>query len=139
MAEEVGYLGHVISAERVRPDPMKIKAVQNFPVPRSVNYIKEFSGLVGYYRKFIPNIASRSKPLTALLKKGRAFEWGEVQQVAFEDLRDSLCGDPVLQCPNFNLPFILTTDASTFAIGAVLSQGKIGEDLSVSFASRTLN
>ena len=139
LADEVGYLGHVISAEGVRPDPKKIKAVKNSPVPRSVRNIKEFLGLVGYYRKFIPNIASRSKPLTALLKKGRAFEWGEVQQVAFEDLSDSLCHEPILQCPNFNLPFILTTDASASAIGAVFSQGKIGENLLVSYASRTLN
>ena len=67
------------------------------------------------------------------------FRLGVAQQAAFEDLRDSLCHEPILQCLNFDLPFVLTTDASATAIGAVLSQNKIGEDLPISFASHTLN
>ena len=139
LATEVGHLGHVISAEGVRPYPKKIEAVKNFPIPKSAKNIKEFLGLVRYYRRFILNIASRSKPLTNLLKKGRAFDWGEAQQAAFEDLRDLLCHELILQCPNFNLPFILTTDASATAIGTVLSQDKIGEDLPIVLALRTWN
>ena len=96
-------------------------------------------GLVGYYRRFIPNVAARSKPLTDLLKKSKTFVWGKDQEAAFLDLCNCLCGDPILQCPDFTKPFILTTDASNIAIGAVLSQGKIGEDLPIAFASRTLN
>ena len=76
LATEAGYLENVISAEGDRPNPKKIEAVTNFPIPKSAKNIKEFLGLVGYYRRFIPNIASRSKPLTNLLKKGCAFDWG---------------------------------------------------------------
>ena len=139
LATEVAYLGHTISAEGVRPNPAKIEAVKNFPVPRNPKNIKEFLGLIGYYRRFIPNLANRAKPLTELLRKGRAFVWEARQQTSFEDLRDSLCHEPILQCPDFDLPFILTTDASSTAIGAVLSQGKLGEDLPVCFASRSLS
>ena len=139
LATEVAYLGHTISAEGVRPNPAKIEAVKNFPVPRNPKNIKEFLGLIGYYRRFIPNLANRAKPLTELLRKGRAFVWEARQQTSFEDLRDSLCHEPILQCPDFDRPFILTTDASNTAIGAVLSQGKLGEDLPVCFASRSLS
>ena len=71
--------------------------------------------------------------------KRDASRMGGIQQVGFEDLRDSFYHKPILQCPNFNLPFILTTDAFASAIGVVLSLCKIGEDFPVSFASRTLN
>ena len=139
LSTEVAYLGHVISADGVRPNPKKIEAVKSFPVPKNPKNIEELSGLVGYYRRFIPNLAARAKPLTNFLRKGRAFIWEKEQQASFQDLRDSLCNEPILQCPKYDQPFILTTDASNIAIGAVLSQGKIGEDLPVAFASRALN
>ena len=138
LSTEVAYLRHIISEDGVRPNPKKIEAVKQFPVPRSARNIKEFLGLVGYYRRFVSNMAQRAKPLTELLKKFKRFEWGEEQQRAFEDLRDCLCAESILQCPDFEKPFVLTTNASNIAIAAVLSQGKIGEDLPISFASRAL-
>lgn len=139
LRKEIVYLGHAITKEGVKPDSRKIKAVKEFPVPRTKKSIKQFLGLVGYYRRFISNLASIAKPLTQLLKKDIPFVWNESAQVAFENLRDAICTEPLLQFPDFKQPFHITTDASDYALGAVLSQGVIGQDLPVAYASRTLN
>lgn len=139
LRREVAYLGHIISNEGVKPNPDKIKAVEEFPVPKSCKDIKAFLGLTGYYRRFIPNFSKLTKPLTSLLKKDVPFIWGESQQMAFEQCKQLLINPPILQYPDFTKEFILTTDASMSAIGAILSQGEIGKDLPISYASRTLN
>ena len=139
LRREVTYLGHLISENGVRPDPQKTQAVKNFPRPKTTKHIKQYLGLCGYYRRHIPNFALIAKPLTSLLKKETPFSWGEKQEKAFTTLKDVLCSAPILQYPNFSEPFLITTDASFFAIGCVLSQGKIGQDLPIAYASRTLN
>lgn len=136
---EVIYLGHIISDEGVRPDPKKTEAVDKFPVPKTATNVRQFLGLAGYYRRFIKNFSEEAKPLSDLLKKNVEFKWGSDQQRSFDHLKKALCTTPVLQYPNFEEPFILTTDASNYAIGAVLSQGKIGEDKPVAYLSRLLN
>ncbi|XP_036148743.1 uncharacterized protein LOC118647611 [Monomorium pharaonis] len=139
LRQEVAYLGHIICADGVRPDPNKVEAVIKFPVPKNVKNIKQFLGLVGYYRKFIPNFSKIAKPLTDLLKKDTIFNWQQKHTEAFDILRLSLCSEPILQYPDFNKPFTLTTDASGYAIGGVLSQTCTGQDLPVAYTSRTLN
>lgn len=139
LRRDITYLGHIITEKGVLPDPRKLEAVRNFPVPQRKRNIKQFLGLIGYYRRFIPDFAKISKPLTQLLKKHLKFFWGPEQQKSFEILRDKLCSQPLLQYPDFKRPFIVTTDASDFAIGAILSQGQIGRDLPIAYASRTLN
>ena len=101
--------------------------------------IKQFLGLVEYYRRFISDFSKIAKPLTELLKKSEPFKWVLAQQQALETLRDKICSEPLLQYPDFTKPFLVTTDASNYAVGAVLSQGSIGEDLPIAFASRSLN
>lgn len=139
LRHEVMYLGHIIGSDGVRPDPAKVKAVMNFPIPKNPKNIKQFLGIAGYYRRFIPNFSKIAKPLTDLLKKDRKFEWTVKQTEAFDILRNSLCSEPILQYPDFSKPFILTTDASGYAVGGVLSQGTIGKDLPVAYTSRILN
>ena len=139
LRKEVTYLGHVISEKGVKPDPKKIEAVMKFPRLKNAKNIKQFLGLVGYYRRFIPDFSKIAKPLTNLLKKGAPFIWGYNQEEAFEKLKQILCTEPLLRYPDFNEPFILTTDASDYALGAILSQGKIGKDPPIAYASRTLN
>ena len=138
LRREITYLGHIITREGVKPDPRKIEAVKNFPISRTKKNIKQFLGLIGYYRRFIPEFAKISKPLTHLLKENINFKWTEIEQKAVETLRDAICSDPVLQYPDFSKPFLVTTDASNYALGGVLSQGTIGRDLPISFASRVL-
>lgn len=136
---EVEYLGHVVSGEGVKPDPKKIAAVVNYPRPKNERDIIAFIGLIGYYRRFIKDFASRTKPLTELLKKDSKFEWTESQEKAFKELTKALCTKPVLCYPDFSKPFIVSTDASSIAIGAVLSQLHNGNEHPVAYASRQLN
>jgi len=84
--------------------------------------IRRFLGLTGYYRKFIKDYANISSPLSNLTRKGIPFVWTEKCQQAFEILRDKLISKPILQYPDFSQQFVLYTDASDFALGAVLSQ-----------------
>jgi len=139
LRKEVTYLGHVIGEAGVRPDPQKIESVKNFPRPKNAKNVKQFLGLAGYYRRFIDNFSRTAKPLTALLKKDIAFTWQEPQENAFVNLRDQLCREPLLQHPDFTQPFLLTTDASGYAVGGILSQGDIGKDKPIAYASRLLN
>lgn len=139
LRKEVEFLGHVITPEGIKPNPKKILAIQNFPIPKTVKEIKSFLGLLGYYRRFIKNFAKLTKPFTQCLKKGEKIEHTNEFKQTFELCKNILCNDPILQFPDFEKPFNLTTDASNFALGAVLSQGPIGRDLPVAYASRTLN
>lgn len=139
LRHEVTYLGHIIGSSGVRPDPKKLTAVKDFPRPKNAKNIKQFLGLAGYYRRFIPQFSKISKPLTNLLKKDIPFKWDSAQNEAFVTLRDKLCEEPILQYPDFSKDFVVTTDASGLAIGGVLSQGIIGKDLPISYASRLLN
>ena len=135
---EVTYLGHIISKDGIKPDPKKLEAVRQFPRPKTPKNIKQFLGLTGYYRRFIPNFSTLTKPLTNLLKNDVHFEWTSAQQNSFEALKEKLCEEPVLQYPDFSKPFILTTDASSIAVGGILSQGEINKDRPIAYASRTL-
>lgn len=139
LMSQIKYLGHIISENGVRPDPDKINVVLKYPVPETPKQIKAFLGLVGYYRHFIPNFAVIVKPLNNLLRKDVPFNWDKEHVNAFEKLKKLITDEPILQYPDFSREFILTTDASKIAIGAVLSKGDIGQDKPIAFASRTLN
>ncbi|XP_033362977.1 uncharacterized protein LOC117241106 [Bombus vosnesenskii] len=139
LRHEVNYLGHIISEDGVKPDPKKVEAVSKFPRPKRAKNIKQFLGLAGYYRRFIPDFSKVAKPLTKLLKKDTPFKWTENQENAFNNLKTALMTKPILQYPDFSKPFNLTTDASGYAISDVLSQGPIGKDLPIAYASRLLN
>lgn len=116
-----------------------MECVVNYPIPKNAKDIKSFLGLVGYYRRFIKDFSKRAKPLNNLLKKNQGFIWSDLCQDSFNYFKNILTNKPLLQYPNFDLPFNITTDASNIAIGAILSQGKIGLDLPIAYASRTLN
>jgi hypothetical protein len=137
--EELNYLGHVVTSEGVKPDSEKIKDVVEFPTSRTEKNIKSFLGLAGYYRKIIAGFSVIARPLSNLLKKENEWQWTEEEQASFELLKFKLTSAPLLQYPDFGKPFILTTDASGYATGATLSQGKLGQDKPIAYASRTLN
>jgi hypothetical protein len=137
MRREVVYLGHIISSEGLKTNPDTVRAVKEYPQPKNEREIKSFLGLTGYYRKFIENFSDIARPLTSLLKKDVKFVWTDKQDYAFKTLKEKLTSDPILQFPDFTKQFTLTTDASNYAIGAILSQGP--SDLPISYSSRTLN
>lgn len=136
---ETSFLGHVISKDGVKPNPDKINVIKNYPLPKTTTEIKRFLGLLGYYRKFIPDFARITKPFTQCLKKGSKIVCDQNYINTFEHCKTLLTNDPILQYPDFTKEFLLTTDASNVAIGAVLSQGVIGSDKPIAYASRTLN
>jgi len=93
--------------------------------------------MISYYRQFIPNCSRIASPLYKLLKKDAKFVWTKAQENAFQHLKSELISRPILQYPDFSEEFILSTDASNSGLGAVLSQGPIGHDLPVAYASRS--
>ena len=139
LRKEVNYLGHQITELGVKPDPQKVAAIEKFPTPTTAKQLKTFCGMVSYYRRFIPNCSRIASPLHKLLKKDAKFEWTEAQEHAFRHLKNKLVSQPILQYPDFSREFTLSTDASNAGLGAVLSQGPIGKDLPIAYASRSLN
>ena len=137
--EEVTYLGHIVSARGVATDHTKTEKVATWPEPRTLAEVQGFLGLASYYRRFIKNFAAIAKPLHRLTEKGREFCWTEACADAFKELKHRLTTAPILAFPDYNLPFILDTDASGTGIGAVLSQVQEGEERVVAYASRTLS
>jgi hypothetical protein len=135
---KIDYLGFVISKEGLMVNPNKMKAVEDFPIPKDVKGIQAFVGLVGYFRVFIKDFAKRARPLYDLLKKGTKFLWGINQNEAFESLKSALLSAPVLAFPDFSKEFILTTDASHYAIGALLTQNYPEGERLISCSSRSL-
>ncbi|XP_071571270.1 uncharacterized protein [Temnothorax nylanderi] len=138
LLKEVVYLGHIISEGGISPDPSKLQTVKEFPTLRKVKNIQSFIGLAGYYRKFIENFSKIAKLLTRLTREGEKFTWSVKQQNAFDLLKEKLTTAPVLNYPDFDKEFLVTTDPSDYAIGAVLSQGPVGHDRPIAYASRVL-
>ena len=118
----IQYLGHLISGEGIEPVPEKLESIEKMPAPTTPKEIKQFLGLTGYYRKFVPRFADIARPLTALTKKDVEFVWTEKCQTSFEILKEALMKEPILVYPDPELPYILFTDASKYAWAAVLTQ-----------------
>ncbi|XP_066600140.1 uncharacterized protein [Prorops nasuta] len=135
---EVKYLGFLVDKQGFRMDPDKTAPILEYPTPKNVKQVRRFMGMVSWYRKFIPNFATESEPINRLLRKNQAWLWGEDQEIAFRELRNHLVKAPTLACPNFNVPFVLQTDASTVGLGAVLTQEIEDTDRVIAYACRTL-
>ncbi len=117
----------------------KIAAIKNFPRPKTVENVRSFVGLYGYYRSFINSFSKMASPLTHLLRKDVSFHWDSLQEKTFQDLKVALTNAPVLAFPDYSLPFILYTDASFLGVGAVLMQHNVhGKHRPIAYASRTL-
>ena len=137
--QHVEYLGHLITPDGISPNPARIQAVQDFPVPTSVKEVQQFVGLASYYRRFIAGFANIAQPLHNLTRKGAVFTWTDQCKEAFKVLKSKLISSPVLCYPDFSRSFCLETDASIKGLGAILSQhhsdGKLHP---VAYASRAL-
>lgn len=134
-AKETEYLGHILTEKGIKPNDKKIESIKQLKIPNTKKQIKSFLGITGYYRKFIKDYAKIAQPLTQCLKKDNNISKDSKYINAFEKLKELIVNHPILQYPDFNKQFVLTTDASQFAIGAVLSQN----DHPICYASRTLN
>ena len=120
--KHIQYLGHLVSGEGIEPLPEKLEAVRKMPPPTTPKEIRQFLGLVGYYRKFVPKFADIARPLTNLTKLDVPYEWTNRCQEAFEFLKQMLLKEPILKYPDPSKPYTLFTDASKFAWACVLTQ-----------------
>ncbi|KAK9709956.1 RNase H-like domain found in reverse transcriptase [Popillia japonica] len=119
---ELQYLGYVVDGNGLHVDPSKVEAILQIPTPSKVSDVRSMIGTASWYRRFIPNFSTVIQPLTELLHKNTKFCWIARQEEAFKKVKEHLISAPVLSCPNFDLPFIVQTDASAYGIGAVLTQ-----------------
>ena len=120
--KEVKYLGVIIGNGNVKMDPIKVQGIADWPVPSTVKDVHSFLGFCNFYRAFIPAFSHTTRPLNNLTKKGIQWTWGPIEQKAFDRLKELCITYPVLHTPDWEQQFIMETDASGYALGAVLMQ-----------------
>ena len=126
--KELYYLGHLLTTEGIKPQIEKVKAIHEMKPPTTQKGVREFLGMVGYYRKFINRFADAARPLTKLTRKDCKFNWAEECQIGFEYLRTCLTQSPILKYPDPNKCYVVFTDASDQAAAAVLTQEYLDEN-----------
>ena len=125
--KHIQYLGHLVSEKGFEPLPEKLESICKIPAPRTAKEVKQFLGLIGYYRKFVPHFADISRPLTKLTHHNVTFEWTDQCAQAFNHLRELLMEYPILRYPNPTQGYILYTDASGIGWSGVLTQEHLDE------------
>ena len=139
MKDVVEYLGHRVDAEGIRTTPEKVKAIVEAPQLQNVQQLRSFLGLLNYYRKFLPNLATVVKPLNDLLHKGQKWSWSTGCSQAMDKAKQ-LTTSKVLTHHNTTLPLRLAADASQYGLGAIISHVlPNGEEKPIAFASRSLS
>ena len=133
--KHIQYLGHLISADGIQPLPEKLESIAKMPAPRNPKEVKQFLGLVGYYRKFIPRFADISRVLTHLTKKDVEFKWTPECENCFQILKEFLQQAPILRYPDPKASYTLYTDASKYAYAGVLTQHNNGTDHPITYVS----
>ena len=122
MRTETKYLGRVVSAEGIKPDPAAVSKIQEWMPPRNKEELQSFLGFANYYRDFIPFHAAKVQPMQELLRKNQHFYWKEKHQEAFDSVKQALADATALAAPNEEGRFVLDTDASAVAIAGILHQ-----------------
>jgi hypothetical protein len=137
--DQIEFLGHIVTAEGIKPDPKKLELVKHWPQPTNKRGVRSFLGFMSYYRNFIEGFSAIAHNLHKVTKEKEEFTWGEPQQKAFDELKEKMLNTIVLNHPDYDKPFILSTDASGGGLGAILSQiDEHGKERPVAFASKSL-
>ena len=135
---ELTYFGHLVGADGIKPDPSRVKALLELSPPENISELRMVLGMFQYLAKFVFDMSSIMKPMTELLKSDVAWSWGDAQQLSFNQTKERLATTPTLSYYDSTKSTVVSADASSFGIGAVLMQYN-GDDLKpVAFASRTL-
>ena len=138
MVREGVVLGHIVSGKGLEVDKAKTKVIQNLPLPGPVRDLWSFLGHAGFYQRFISDLAKVSKPLTTLLSNDKDFIIDEEGKRAFTMLKQALIKAPILQSPNWDLPFEIMCDALDYAVGVVLGQRLDKKLVPIWYTSKTL-
>ena len=117
----LNYLGHIVGAGELKIDPSKVVVIVNWPKPKSTTEVRRFLRVAQYWRKFISNFFLIVAPLHALTGLNKVFQWGGKQKKAFDTLKGKINTSPVLALLDLKKPFETQTDASDYAMGAVLT------------------
>jgi hypothetical protein len=130
----VRYLGHVLSADGVKPDPDKIRAINDMPTPTDKKSLQRFIGMVQFLGRWLPHLADMKRPLCQLMRDDVEWTWTTQLENAIRDIKDAIISAPVLRFFDPSKPAVLQCNASSLGLGAVLLQ----EDQPCAFASRAL-
>ncbi|UYV71909.1 K02A2.6-like [Cordylochernes scorpioides] len=118
----INFLGHILDENGIRPDPAKIEAVAEMPAPTDVHGVRRFLGMVNHLGRFVENLSEIVAPLNQLLVKGQDFVWDCSQERAFRKLKELLTTQPILAAYDVRKPTMVSSDASSYGLGAVLKQ-----------------
>ena len=137
---EVVFLGHVVSCDGVKPNPVNIAKIVGWPRPKTPRQVKQLVAMGSYYRRYVKNFATIVRPMVELTKKGRKFIWSQECEAAFEELKKTLTSTDIMGYPlNDAEDFVLDVDASDMGIGGILHQVQNGRERVIAYASRSLN
>ena len=137
--EEISCLGQIVGKNGVKLDPAKVSAVVSMEAPQNVSELRRFLGMVNQLGKFLPNLATVTEPLRGLLSIRSNWYWGQPQEHAFNEIKQTLSSSPVLSLYDPILPTKVTADSSSYGLGAVLTQQQPdGRWSPVAYASRSL-
>ena len=136
----VEFLGYIVATDGVTMSTRKVDSIRKWKAPRSVKEVQIFLGFANFYRRFIENFSKICKPITETLKGDKQkFSWGRGQNIAFEKLKQRFTTAPILGHFYPEREMVIETDASDFALGAILSQFQDKRLHPVAFHSRKLN
>src|ERR1700692_228723 len=137
--EEVEYLGVIVGKGQVKMDPVKVQGITDWPTPTNVSELRSFLGFGNYYKDFIEAYSSITRPLHDLTKKTTQWHWDKPQRTAFEFLKMLFTSYPILRNPDSTKRYILDTDTSKYALGAILSQDYPDGRHPVAYFSKSLS
>nr|GFA80822.1 putative reverse transcriptase domain-containing protein [Tanacetum cinerariifolium] len=126
---QVAFLGHIVSVDGITMDPAKAEAITKWPISKTVNKVRSFLGLGGYYKRSVEGFSRLALPLIKLMRKGEKFVWNEEREKSFKELKKRLVSAPILTLPSGFGGFQIYSDASKKGLGYVLMQhGKKSEE-----------
>lgn len=138
--KSIKLLGHIVNLEGIKPDPQRVTAISNMPAPTTVTEVRQFIGMANQVRRFIPHLSEKLKPLRDLLKKANEWTWDTAQKTAFNAVKKDIQEATALTLYDPQQELIVSADASSYGLGAVLLQKDKNRDIRpVAFASKGLS